>query len=82
MAITNVSPDADIIIIQSPEIFHCENILEHTLQNLSNENYIINDGDRICQMIIAKYETVNFVEVDNLSDTERGTGGFGHTGKS
>ena len=41
MAITNVSPDADIIIIQSPEIFHCENILEHTLQNLSNENYLV-----------------------------------------
>ena len=41
MAITNVSPDTDIIIIQSPEIFHCENIFEHTLQNLTNDNYLV-----------------------------------------
>ena len=49
--------------------------------NLSNENVTIEDGDRICQMIISKHETVEWNEVDNLSETGRGSGGFGHTGK-
>jgi len=51
------------------------------LVNLSNKNFTIKSGERICQMIISKHETVNLVEVDVLSDTERGAGGFGHTGK-
>ena len=51
------------------------------LVNLSNENFIINDGERICQMIISKHETVNWKDVDILEETERGAGGFGHTGK-
>lgn len=50
------------------------------LVNLSNEEYIINKGDRIAQLVIAKYERVEFVEVDSLDETERGSGGFGHTG--
>ncbi len=48
--------------------------------NLSNEEFIITNGERICQMIIAKHETVRWSEVEVLNDTERGAGGFGHTG--
>ncbi|MFN8282691.1 MAG: dUTP diphosphatase [Chitinophagales bacterium] len=48
--------------------------------NLSNETTIINTGERIAQMIISKYEKVVLKEVDELNETERGEGGFGHTG--
>jgi len=51
------------------------------LVNLSNENFTIKHGERIAQMIIAKHETVTLCEVSELSQTERGKGGFGHTGK-
>jgi dUTP pyrophosphatase len=50
------------------------------LINLSNETAIVNTGERIAQMVISKYEQVKLDEVDVLSDTERGAGGFGHTG--
>ncbi len=52
------------------------------LINLSNSEYEIKDGDRICQMIISKHEKVEWNEVEILNDTERGAGGFGHTGKN
>jgi dUTP pyrophosphatase len=48
--------------------------------NLSNETTVINTGERIAQMIISKYEKVQLKEVDELNETERGEGGFGHTG--
>lgn len=48
--------------------------------NLSNEIATIEDGERICQMVIAKHETILWNESDQLSSTERGAGGFGHTG--
>ncbi len=51
------------------------------LVNLSNENFVINDGERICQMVIARHEHVQWQQVDELNETERGAGGFGHTGK-
>lgn len=50
------------------------------LINLGSEPVMINDGDRIAQMVIKKYERVEWELVDTLSDTERGDGGFGHTG--
>ena len=50
------------------------------LVNLSNEPFTITDGERIAQMVIAPYIRPEFVEVDDLTDTERGDGGFGHTG--
>lgn len=50
------------------------------LINLSNEDFIVEDGERIAQMVIARYEHVNFEKVDTLDETERGSGGFGHTG--
>ena len=51
------------------------------LINLSQEPFVINDGERIAQMVIAKYEQVTWSQVDVLDETERGAGGFGHTGK-
>jgi len=51
------------------------------LVNLSNENFTIKNGERICQMVIAKHETVQWEKVEILEETERGAGGFGHTGK-
>jgi len=50
------------------------------LINLSNEDFIVNDGERIAQMVISRHETADFIEVDVLDDTERGAGGYGHTG--
>ena len=50
------------------------------LINLSAEEFVIEDGERIAQMIIARHEQVVWEETDALSDTERGAGGFGHTG--
>ncbi len=50
------------------------------LINLSNETQEIKDGDRIAQMIIARYEQIDWMPVQILSETDRGAGGFGHTG--
>ena len=52
------------------------------LINLSDKPFVINSGDRIAQLIIAKCEQVEPIQVEVLSETVRGTGGFGHTGKS
>lgn len=51
------------------------------LINLSDKTFEIQNGERIAQMIIGKYEKAEWAQVDKLSDTQRGTGGFGHTGK-
>lgn len=50
------------------------------LVNLSNEDFTIQAGERIAQMVIARHEQGEFVEVEELDDTERGAGGYGHTG--
>ena len=50
------------------------------LINLSNEDFVVKSGDRIAQMVIAKYEKAVWTLTDSLSDTQRGEGGFGHTG--
>lgn len=50
------------------------------LINLSNEEFTIQDGERIAQLVFAKHEQVEFIEVQILSETERGAGGFGSTG--
>lgn len=50
------------------------------LVNLSTEPFVIEDGERIAQMVIARHEQVAWEEVEVLDDTERGSGGFGHTG--
>lgn len=51
------------------------------LINLSAENVVIKDGERICQMVIAKHEKAEWECVEKLRETDRGKGGFGHTGK-
>jgi dUTP pyrophosphatase len=54
--------------------------LKVILVNLSHDDFTINNGDRIAQMVIAKHERAEFIEVQELSSTERGAGGFGSTG--
>ncbi len=49
--------------------------------NLSAEPFTVNDGDRIAQLVVARHETVEWTPVSSLSETERGEGGFGHSGK-
>ncbi|MBR6919939.1 MAG: dUTP diphosphatase, partial [Bacteroidales bacterium] len=51
------------------------------LANLSNEPFVVKDGERIAQMVVARHEQVEWVEVETLEDTDRGAGGFGHTGR-
>jgi dUTP pyrophosphatase len=51
------------------------------LVNLSDENFVIKDGERICQMIIARHERAEWESVQEIDKTARGEGGFGHTGK-
>lgn len=51
------------------------------LINLSTEDFVINDGERICQMVIASHAQAKWIEVVELGETDRGAGGFGHTGK-
>ena len=50
------------------------------LVNMSSEDFVVNDGERIAQMVIARHEQAEFVIVDELDATERGEGGYGHTG--
>lgn len=50
------------------------------LANLGNEPQTIENGERVCQLVVAKHETVQWMPVESLDDSERGEGGFGHTG--
>ena len=50
------------------------------LVNLSADDFVVNDGERIAQMVVARHAQVQFVPVAELDDTERGAGGYGHTG--
>ncbi len=50
------------------------------LVNLSDVPFVINDGERVAQLVFARHERVDWISVDSLDDTERGEGGFGHTG--
>ncbi|NKI31158.1 dUTP diphosphatase [Croceivirga thetidis] len=50
------------------------------LANLSNEDFLVEDGERVAQLVIAKHERAEWIEVDELSETARGAGGFGSTG--
>ena len=51
------------------------------LINLGKEDFVINNGDRIAQLILSRYEKIDFELVEDLDDTLRGSGGFGHTGQ-
>ena len=50
------------------------------LINLSQQDFVVNDGERIAQMVIARHEQGELVVVEELDETERGAGGYGHTG--
>lgn len=50
------------------------------LVNLSDKPFVVNNGERICQMVVTRYNRVEWEHVDSLDETERGAGGFGHTG--
>ena len=72
----------DITVLNTPGTIDADyrGELMVLLVNLSNEDFIINEGERIAQMIIAKYETVTWEPAEVLDETERGEGGYGHTG--
>lgn len=71
-----------ITVLNSPGTIDSDFIgeIKVILINLSNEDFMVKKGDRIAQMVIAKHETVIWNEVEFLEDTQRGEGGFGHTG--
>ncbi len=50
------------------------------LMNLSQDEFVVNDGERICQMVVKEYTRVEWIQTESLSSSERGEGGFGHTG--
>ena len=72
-----------ISIVNSPGTIDADyrGELKVLLVNLSDTDFSINNGDRIAQMVIAKHETVNWKAVEELNETARGEGGYGHTGK-
>jgi len=72
-----------ISIVNSPGTIDADyrGELKVLLVNLSDTDFTVNDGDRIAQMVIAKYETVTWQAVEELGETARGEGGYGHTGK-
>lgn len=55
--------------------------LKVLLVNLSNDDFVVNAGERVAQMVIARHETATWEEVEVLDETERGEGGYGHTGE-
>lgn len=71
-----------ITIINSPGTIDSDyrGELKIALINHSKEDYIVKNGDRIAQMVISKYEQISFTLTENLDHTERGEGGYGHTG--
>lgn len=73
-----------ITILNSPGTIDADYLGEVCIihVNLSNEDFVIEDGERVCQMVIAKYEKAEWQNVDILLNSERGSGGFGHSGKN
>lgn len=71
-----------LIIVNSPGTIDADyrGEIGVILMNLSQDEFVINDGERICQMVVKEYTRVEWVQTECLSHTERGDGGFGHTG--
>jgi dUTP pyrophosphatase len=71
-----------IMVLNSPGTIDADyrGEIKVILINLSNENFMVCNGDRIAQMVISRHETIAWETVTSLSNTERGAGGFGHTG--
>ena len=72
-----------ITVLNSPGTIDADyrGLIGVILVNLSQESFVIQDGERIAQMVIARHEQAEWVETDTLDETERGEGGFGHSGK-
>ena len=72
-----------ITILNSPGTIDADyrGEIKVVLANISNEPFVVNDGDRIAQMVVARYAQASWEAVEELDETERGAGGFGHTGK-
>jgi dUTP pyrophosphatase len=72
-----------VVVVNSPGTIDADyrGELKVLLANMSNEQYEVQDGDRIAQLVIAKCEQATWEEVEELDETTRGTGGFGHTGR-
>ena len=71
-----------ITVLNTPGTIDCDyrGEIKVILVNLSDQDFVVHHGDRICQMVIAKYEQAQFQVVEQLSDSVRSDGGFGHTG--
>ena len=69
-----------ITLLNTPGTIDADYRIGVIVVNLSEEDFIIEDGERIAQMVIARYEKAEWEEVEVLGETERGDGGFGHTG--
>lgn len=71
-----------ITVLNTPGTIDCDyrGEIKVILVNLSDQDFVVHHGDRICQMVIAKYEQAQFKVVEQLSDSVRSDGGFGHTG--
>ncbi|NUM31268.1 MAG: dUTP diphosphatase [Bacteroidetes bacterium] len=80
---SGLAAKSGITVINSPGTIDADyrGEIKVCLVNLSNENYIIKNGDRIAQMIFAEYKKVIFETTEEISETTRGDGGYGHTGK-
>ena len=69
-----------ISLVNTPGTIDYRGEIGVILINLANEPFVVNHGERICQMVVTNYSSVNWCEVESLEDSERGAGGFGHTG--
>jgi dUTP pyrophosphatase len=80
---SGLSFKSGVIAVNSPGTIDADyrGEIKILLANISNEPYEIHDGDRIAQLIIARHEKAEWIEVEALDETARGAGGFGHTGK-
>jgi dUTP pyrophosphatase len=74
---------AGVTVLNSPGTIDADyrGEIKVILINLSSETFVIQDGERICQMVVAKHSCIEWEEVNILDETKRGAGGFGHTGK-
>ena len=70
-------------IVNSPGTIDADyrGVIQVLLVNLSNQDFVVEDGERIAQMVIARYEKISWEETNVLSKTERGAGGYGSTGR-
>jgi len=80
---SGLAAEKGITVLNSPGTIDCDyrGEIKVILINLSNEEFILKKGERIAQIIIAKYKKIKWVESEYISTTKRGNGGFGHTGK-